>query len=212
MMIGQYDIYSLTLAAAVISFLGFALENIWLALRKGYMDNRNMTFPFLLGYGLLVTGIYAVMGTPEEMHIVIPPKTPTQLQYVIYFLLSAVIVSIGEIILGKTVERIFGFEYWNYESLPLHITKYTSVPTSLGFAMIITIFMGRCFPRLMEFIVSVNADTVQMTAIILGTAMTADFIYSFAKMYKTRSLNVRYTIYMSDIRDTLRKAKYALKG
>lgn len=211
-MIGQYDIYSLTLAAAVISFLGFALENIWLALRKGYMDNRNMTFPFLLGYGLLVTGIYAVMGTPEEMHIVIPPKTPTQLQYVIYFLLSAVIVSIGEIILGKTVERIFGFEYWNYESLPLHITKYTSVPTSLGFAMIITIFMGRCFPRLMEFIVSVNADTVQMTAIILGTAMTADFIYSFAKMYKTRSLNVRYTIYMSDIRDTLRKAKYALKG
>lgn len=200
-MIGQYDIYSLTLAAAVISFLGFALENIWLALRKGYMDNRNMTFPFLLGYGLLVTGIYAVMGTPEEMHIVIPPKTPTQLQYVIYFLLSAVIVSIGEIILGKTVERIFGFEYWNYESLPLHITKYTSVPTSLGFAMIITIFMGRCFPRLMEFIVSVNADTVQMTAIILGTAMTADFIYSFAKMYKTRSLNVRYTIYISDIRD-----------
>lgn len=211
-MIGQYDIYSLTLAAAVISFLGFALENIWLALRKGYIDNRNMTFPFLLGYGLLVTGIYAVMGTPEEMHIVIPPKTPTQLQYVIYFLLSAVIVSIGEIILGKTVERIFGFEYWNYESLPLHITKYTSVPTSLGFALIITIFMGRCFPRLMEFIVSVNADTVQMTAIILGTAMTADFIYSFAKMYKTRSLNVRYTIYISDIRDTLRKAKYALKG
>lgn len=211
-MIGQYDIYSLTLAAAVISFLGFALENIWLALRKGFMDNRNMTLPFLLGYGLLVTGIYAVMGTPEEMHIVIPPKTPTQLQYVIYFLLSAVIVSIGEIILGKTVEHIFGFEYWNYESLPLHITKYTSVPTSLGFALIITIFMGRCFPRIMEFILSFDADTVQMIALILGTALTADFICSFAKMYKTRSLNVRYTIYMSDIRDTLIKTKYALKG
>lgn len=212
MMIGQYDIYSLTLAAAVISFLGFALENIWLALRKGYMDNRNMTLPFLLGYGLLVTGIYAVIGTPEEMHIVIPPKTPTQLQYVIYFLLSAVIVSIGEILLGKTVEHIFGFEYWNYESLPLHITKYTSVPTSLGFALIITIFMGRCFPRIMEFILSINADTVQMIALISGTALTADFICSFAKMYKTRSLNVRYTIYMSDIRDTLRKTNYALKG
>lgn len=211
-MIGQYDIYSLTLAAAVISFLGFALENIWLALRKGYMDNRNMTLPFLLGYGLLVTGIYAVIGTPEEMHIVIPPKTPTQLQYVIYFLLSAVIVSIGEILLGKTVEHIFGFEYWNYESLPLHITKYTSVPTSLGFALIITIFMGRCFPRIMEFILSINADTVQMIALISGTALTADFICSFAKMYKTRSLNVRYTIYMSDIRDTLRKTNYALKG
>lgn len=211
-MIGQYDIYSLTLAAAVISFLGFALENIWLALRKGYMDNRNMTLPFLLGYGLLVTGIYSVIGTPEELHIIIPPKTPTQIQYVIYFLLSAVIVSIGEIILGKTVERIFGFEYWNYESLPMHITKYTSVPTSLGFAMIITLFMGRCFPRLMEYIVSFDAETVQLTALILGTAMTADFIYSFAKMYKTRSLNVRYTVYMSDIRDTLRKAKYAFKG
>lgn len=212
MMIGQYDIYSLMLAAAVISFLGFALENIWLALRKGYMDNRNMTLPFLLGYGLLVTGIYAVIGTPEELHIIIPPKMSLRSQYIIYFLMSAVIVSIGEILLGKTVEHIFGFEYWNYESLPLHITKYTSVPTSLGFAMIITIFMGRCFPRLMEFIVSFDADTVQTAALILGTAMTADFICSFAKMYKTRSLNVRYTIYLSDIKDTLRKAKYALKG
>lgn len=72
--------------------------------------------------------------------------------------------------------------------------------------------MGRCFPRLMEYIVSFDAETVQLTALILGTAMTADFIYSFAKMYKTRSLNVRYTVYMSDIRDTLRKAKYAFKG
>ncbi len=212
MIIGKYDIYSLTLAAAVISFLGFALENIWLALRKGYMDNRNMTLPFLLGYGLLVTGIYAVIGTPEDLHLIIPPKISMRTQYIIYFLLSAVIVSIGEILLGKTVERLFGFEYWNYESLPLHITKYTSVPTSIGFALIITIFMGRCFPKLMELIVSIDADTVQITAVLLASAMSADFIYSFAKMYKTRSLNVRYTIYMSDIRDNLRKAKYALKG
>ena len=63
-MIMKYDIYSLGIMVAVISFLGFSLENLWLSLTKGFIDNRNMNAPFLMGYGLLVVGMYLLLGTP----------------------------------------------------------------------------------------------------------------------------------------------------
>ena len=39
-MLGEYSIASLIIMVAVISFLGFMLENTWLVLTKGFFDNR----------------------------------------------------------------------------------------------------------------------------------------------------------------------------
>ena len=44
-----YSIPCIILMATVVSFLGFVVENVWLAFTKGYIDNRNMALPFLLG-------------------------------------------------------------------------------------------------------------------------------------------------------------------
>ncbi len=207
MMIGKYDIYSMVLMAVVISFLGFVVENIWLAVRKGYMDNRNMTLPFLMGYGVMVTGLYVVIGTPEELHIASAAGLSLTGRYIVYFLSAAFYVSIGEIALGTAVEKIFGFEYWNYESLPMHITKYTSVPTSLGFGFIITLFMGKCFTPIMTAVASLDPEDVRSTSVMLLVAMTSDFIISFGRMYKTRRLNIRWTVkvpILHEIPDRLR--------
>ena len=139
-----YSLTSIGIMAAVVSFLGFILENVWLAFTKGYIDNRNMTMPFLYGYGMAVISIYAIFGTPQAM--VLAGKLPVKEHSVlIYFVAVFFAVSIGEIALGYAVEKLCGFEYWNYENIPLHITKYTSIPTSIAFAAIITFFMGVCF-------------------------------------------------------------------
>lgn len=63
------EIMALGLVIAVVSFLGFAVENIWLAITKGYIDNRNMCLPFLLGYGLAVAVIYLLFGTPKKLWV-----------------------------------------------------------------------------------------------------------------------------------------------
>lgn len=190
----EKDIYYLSLMAVFISFLGFVLENIWLALTKGFIDNRNMTFPFLLGYGLVVIGMFLLFGTPENLALFgrrIFKKTKKR-QYMMYIAIAFIIVCIGEIILGKLTEKFFGFEYWNYSALPLHITKYTSVFTSLGFALIITFFMGKCFNPLYSIISSIPVKFARISAKILSTLLITDFIMSFRKMHKTRTLNIRW--------------------
>lgn len=154
----------------IISFLGFCLENIWMLFRKGYIDNRNMNLPFLLGYGLLVTGLFIVIGIPPRGGLVR------------YFLLCFVIVSVGEIILGTAVEKLCGIHYWDYSSLPLHITRYTSVFTSIGFALIITCFMNYCFTPLMGFIDRYMSMPVMIITAAILILMAADFLYSFRYM------------------------------
>ncbi|MDO4302152.1 MAG: putative ABC transporter permease [Clostridia bacterium] len=204
----KYDVYSLMIMVAVISFLGFVLENIWLAITKGYVDNRNMSLPFLIGYGLLVVGIYIFIGLPQSMSPIgnfILKKLKLK-RYVLYFILAFIIVSIGEILLGLFVKLFFGFDYWNYSRLPLHFTKYTSIPTSIGFASIILFFMSKCFAPIMDLINLIPLLKKAVIGISLIIIMAADFMVSFFKMYKNRSLNIKWKRYI--VKGDISTAKY----
>lgn len=188
------NFFELNMMIIFVSFLGFVLENIWLAATKGYIDNRNMNLPFLFGYGLVIIGFYTLIGTPANLKITewFGVYFSRRGGFIFYFFVSVILVSVGEMLLGTFVERIFGFEYWNYSRLPLHITKYTSVPTSMGFGLIITLFMGYFFDNIMNQIHNMSDITVKVIGSVLMLLITADFIYSFAVMYRKRSLNIKW--------------------
>ena len=179
-----------------VSFLGFWLENCWLAISKGFINNRNMNLPFLLGYGLAIVFFYVFLGTPNSMRITERFKISLSKRagFILYFILAFILVSVGELILGTFVERFFGFEYWNYTCLPLNITKYTSVPTSLGFGAAITLFMKYGFDAVMSYIKDMPETVVKIAGIALMVLLVADFFVSFAIMYHNRSLYVRWVI------------------
>lgn len=186
-------ICSMLIIAGIISFLGFALENIWLIFTKGFADNRNMNLPFLSGYSVIVLGMYFLFGTPLDIGG--NDRTPEE-RYLIYFVMAFFTVSLGEIVLGTFMERFFGFEYWNYTRLPMHITKYTSVPTSLGFAFIITEFMGEVFPKLLGFTAALDPMVKIYAGIAIAVLLPLDFFISFREMYISRSLNTIWTIHI----------------
>ena len=90
----KYTYYQLGIMAAVVSFLGFVVENIWLAMTKGYINNRNMNAPFLLGYGLLILFMYTVFGTPAAFKMFTKEKVRWK-RYLLYFLCSFAVVCVG---------------------------------------------------------------------------------------------------------------------
>lgn len=174
---------------AVVSFLGFVVENIWLALTKGYINNRNMNAPFLLGYGMLILVMYLIIGTPNKVLFFSKDKKrlPKWLSYILYFMLAFIIVCVAEIALGVTFERVSGLEYWDYSCISFHFTKYTSVPTSIAFAALITIFMGWMFDPLMSAIMKMDPRLMKVLSILLVFIMLSDFLISFYKMIKKRT-------------------------
>ncbi len=182
----SYTIEEMLTLIVIVSFLGFCLENIWLAFRKGYIDNRNMHLPFLLGYGLAIAGGYFVFGLPDEEHIGT------------YWITMFIVVSAGEILLGTATEYFCGYIYWDYTSIPLHITRYTSVPTSIAFACIITIFMGKCFMPLMLWISLLPFVLKRYVFRSVFFLLVIDWLDCSRHMRLTHSLNERWRIVISD--------------
>ena len=188
--------FSLLVIIAVISLLGFITENVWISITKGFMDNRNMYFPFLLGYGLAVAALFLLFGTPAHPRFLIYELAIENsiARSLYYLLMMALCVSIGEILLGTLVEKTCGIIWWNYTELPLHIGKYTSVPTSLGFATLITIFMRFCFEPLYNFCLTRSYHVVAILGSSLFILMLVDFFHSAWYMVKNKRLMQRWTI------------------
>lgn len=185
----KYNLYEMEIVVIIVSFLGFTVENIWLALTKGYINNRNMNLPFLLGYGLAMAAVYFLFGIPSEMILMTKVKVRASraMKILLYFLCVMFCVSVGEIVIGTVTEKLCRIEYWNYSGLPLHITKYTSIPTSAGFAGMITLFMEKIFPPLMERLSNMNENVLHVIVLVLLTALLIDFIYCYGKMVKTHN-------------------------
>lgn len=187
-LIMKYSVSTYLLTVTIISFLGYCVENIWIALTQRYINNRNMYLPFLLGYGLTVVGIYLIFGTPGKWL----KRRPANkcLIYLAYFLLMMVLVSIGEIILGTAVEYFCGFTYWNYENLPFHFTKYTSLFTSMGFAGIIEFFMEYLMEPILMKVQQIPKMTLQILAVSLIVLLVGDYLLSFRNMYIHKKPNL----------------------
>lgn len=171
---------------AIISFLGFLIENIWMFLRFSCIDNRNMYLPFLLGYGLLINVIYYFIGTPGD---ILKKTSHKSIKYIVYFLSCFVIVSVGEILLGTIIFKTGGYDYWNYLGNPMHITKYTSVPTSTAFAIIITLIMKYIYLPIRKKIESKVSNIPLIFVIIIAIALLTDFFISFKNMYENGGSN-----------------------
>lgn len=194
------DILALCMIVAVVSFLGFVVENVWLAATKGFMDNRNMYFPFLIGYGIAIMLIFAIFGTPKRVWFL--GKTirvqSRIMRILIYFIGVMICICVGEIVLGTVVEKVCHFCWWDYSKLPLHITQYTSIPTGMMFSILITVFMDCFFEPLYFFFQGWNYNVLSVVAKFLMAVMIGDFVYHSYLMYKTRGMITRWKIDTKD--------------
>lgn len=188
--------YAMTMMIPMISFLGFVLENTWLSLTKGYIDNRGMYLPFLLGYGLAVVTIYLIFDTPSRFaqKYTITVWGHQLSGYLVYFGIMIFLISTGEIMLGTIMEKCCGIVYWNYLSIPLHITKYTSIPTSIGFSMILMLFEEYCFCPLLEWIQKMPERTLQILSRVAFIVLLCDCLHGFYIMNQTGKLNVLWRV------------------
>ncbi len=190
----------LLMIAILVSFLGFWVENLFITMTLGFMDNRNMHLPFLVGYGLGMLAVYGMLGTPQTLrffHVPIPVANPFW-RTLIYYMVTCLLVMVGEIVLGTIVERVCDVIWWEYTTLPLHITKYSSIPTTLAFAALITLFMGKAFmPIYTRFSRGYSWGLLVFSGIGI-LALMLDFAWTVWEMYKTADFIYVWKIDFSD--------------
>ena len=177
--------FALILIIVFISFCGFIVENISTSISDHKIDNRNMTLPFLLGYGLAILVIFELFGTPNNplfwgKEIII---NSSFLSFLYYFIITFLCVTVGELILGHFIELTCQIKWWNYSALPLHITQYTSIPTSTVFALLITLFMKYIFSPMLNLFSKINPPFLAILSVSLIIILSIDFIHSGIYMF-----------------------------
>ena len=193
-------IFSLILVLVLVSFLGFCIENFFISMSSGFIDNRNMVLPFLWGYGLSILALLLIFGTPNAPRF-FNKKLVFNSPYsgaIFYFFISFVSVCIGELVLGHIIEYTCEIIWWDYTRLPLHITRYTSVPTSFAFASMITLFMKYFFMPLMETFSKINPQVLKVLAICGFLALSVDMINSLFYMINNHEILKIWRIYIKN--------------
>lgn len=183
-------IYSLLMIAIIISVGGFILENVFVSFTIGFIDNKNMFFPCLFAYGLGIVGMYLLFGMPQKPAIFGKALNfkKAWMGYVYYFIIAFVMVSVAEIVIGYGVEWTCDIIWWEYTTLPLHFTKYTSVPTSTAFAVIITLCVRYCFEPLLKFFSKFNSKAYKIITVVITIALLLDMVHSGIYMYENHNI------------------------
>ena len=164
------------------AFLGWWVENIFRLVSAGVFDSRHQLLPFLGAYGFGIFVMFFVFGTPSEMRLlkkrILPARTKKNhvLRGVIYCALLFSLILFGEMGMGLLFEKAFGVKAWNYTSIPLHITQYTSIPTTAAFTAGIFLLMQFVFPRAVKLIDRIPDRTAFLLALVLGVLIAADWL------------------------------------
>ena len=130
---------TLFLICYIAAFLGWWVENLFRTFTAGVFDSRHQLLPFLGAYGFGIFVMFFVFGTPSEMRIfkkrILPERTAKNhiLRSVVYCAVMFCLILFGEMGMGLLFEKVFGVKAWNYTNIPLHITQYTSLPTTIAF-------------------------------------------------------------------------------
>lgn len=176
---------TLFLVAYIAAFLGWWVENLFRMAMIGVFDSRHQLLPFLGSYGLGIFLLFFVFGTPSEMRVfrkrILPEKTAKNhiLRGVIYCAIMFLLILFGEMGMGLFFEKVFGVKGWNYTGIPLHITRYTSIPTTLGFTAGIFLLMQFAFPQAVKLIDKIPDRAAQVLAIVIGVLLAADWLIMF---------------------------------
>lgn len=129
------DFNYICVLAIVFSALGWIVENTFRVIANGKIDNRFHILPFIPVYGFIAFAVY-ILGSPDDEKFFGYKLTKNKvLSNIIYILTLAFFVTFGELIVGNTIEYLCGAKLWNYNNIPLHWTRYTSLPTTLGFSV-----------------------------------------------------------------------------
>lgn len=178
--------YDWMLMLVLVSLIGFLMENVWSYLATGFIGNRGFIMPFLFVYGLIIFIIYLVLGTPKS--------TKTLPLYMIGVFVIFTALQIGY---GYAAEALFDFRPWDLSEIPLSITPYASVLTSVGFAGLITLFMNVIFTPTIEWFEKIsNNIIVKAVAVVLLLTLAEDFILG---LVRSSSYSERFVLWSLDL-------------
>lgn len=141
------------LLVALLSFLGWAFETVYIFLVKGIFSDRGfMSMPFCPIYGCSIVLTYLLLGTPDEGGLLFGKIENRGVRYPLYLLAGFVLSSAVELIVGLFFDRVMHKPLWDYSYRPYNLHGYICLRNSLIWAALLFVFIKFLFLPLKRLI------------------------------------------------------------
>ena len=190
----RYGIGRYVIIAAIVAFLGWALETLLTYAVCGVWQDRGfLRLPLCPIYATAVLTTYFLFGTPREGGVIFKKLGRGWLRSTLYLLVCFLLPSLIELAVGYFFDTQFNTCLWSYEHMPCHIGGYVCLPFSLGWTALLFVFMRWIFPLLKRGIGKLpkwlcNALAILLTIFILLDTFTqaaalTSYDFSFCAPY-----------------------------
>jgi len=178
----------------LISTAGWCAETLWALAFHGVLTDRGLlTLPLCPIYGTGVLCAYLTLGIPPHISGVLGKRIQKTLSgkratngkkwigYALYFLLSAIISTLAELIIGA-VSRAFGVYLWDYSDEPFNLWGIICLKYSIAWGVLITLFMVFLWTRIMKKIDKIPRRALICLSFTLFVPIIADLTVSSFKI------------------------------
>lgn len=134
------DVYHLVSAFVIYSMLGWLVESIYMSICNRKLTNRGFAkSPFcpIYGFGAIIG--YLVLS-------------PLRGQFIVLYLVGAIMATIFEFLVGKAMLKLFGEVWWDYKDKPCNYKGIVCLESTIAwgfYAVFIIVFLHS---RVMQFI------------------------------------------------------------
>ncbi len=156
----------------IYSFLGWVMESIL----KSYLQKKIINSGFLHG------PICPIYGFGAIIMIVFLNKFKDNI--VILFLISFVVLTIWEYIVGVLLEKIFHTKYWDYSNNKFNFQGRICLLNSFYWGVLGVLFTLVIHPTIQKYIDLIDRDTLIVINILLYIILITDTIISSINMSK----------------------------
>lgn len=180
----------------IYAVLGWCVEVIHAALKRGRFENRG----FLNGCWCPIYGVGVVL--------VLLCLTPININVFVLFLVSMVLTSILEFVVGFVLEKLFKTKWWDYSKEHFNIKGYVCVKYSILWGLACVLVVDLVHPMIAHLIHITPALAQYIICGVLTVAFVVDGIFTIIQLVAYK----KNIIALEKITNDLRRPSNAIGG
>ncbi len=195
------NLYNIVIYFILYSFLGWVMESIFRSIcEKKLINTGFLRGPFCPIYGIGSIIMLLLLQRFENMPILL-------------FLMSLIILTAWEYIVGVLLEKIFHTKYWDYSNHRFNFQGRICLTNSIYWGILGVLFIKYIHPFIQSLILKIDSNILNYVLVILSVIFLVDMITTIinvkninATLEKIENINKEIKEKLKEIRK-LRKEK-----
>jgi uncharacterized membrane protein len=196
----ENNIFNLWTYFVIYSICGWILESIF----RSFCEKKLINSGFLNGPFCPIYGIGAIIIFPFLKRFVG--------NIIVLFLVSFIVLSILEYLVGVGLEKIFKTKYWDYSDLKFNIQGRVCLKNSIFWGVLGVLFIEYIHPFIEKQVLAIPSNILIYVSIIIYLALIVDTIISIISTVKLDSALQKVNELTQSIKATLDEIKVITKN